>query len=677
MSYSNLTNPGPIVSTTDFEDTPEGWASRWAVELHAGKKEVEKWHTAANRCVKVFLDRRDVGVSNSVSGSMTGNISKINLFTANVQTMRAILYGKTPQVSVDRKWADTNDDVARVAGTIMERCLNEDIETPGDGYADSLQMALEDRLIVGLGIARVRYEAQIESQQVQPLMGPGAMDPNAPMGTPPPQVEIAPGYTHDVKTDEFVPTDYVNWRDFLWSPARTWGEVRWVAFRALMTEDDGVKRFGEDFKQVPRSQANRQTSGKNSADATLELKDPWQRAEVWEIWDKESQKVYWWTDGYTKILDIKPDPLKLPAFFPCPRPFIANTTTTQFIPTPDYILAQDLYIGIDTLETRIDWLVKACKLVGVYDSSSVGIGRMFTEANETELIPVDNWAMFAEKGGIKGQVDWLPIEAVSATIAQLVSQRDQKIQLLYQVTGMSDIMRGQSEKGVTATEQSIKAKFASVRIQALQDEFAHFATDLQALKAHIITTQYDDQKIITASNIEYTDDAQLAPQAVQLLRSQLSQYRVIVRPEALAITDYGAMQAERSAAGQAMGQLAEAASNPQLPPQIQVAMWETAKWILASFKGSATIEAAWDRALEEMKQQAQQPAQPDPAQQAQQQADAQKAQADQVKAQAEGTKAQASVIVAQTDLQKAKIEALAPPPIPGRGYEQEFRNDGP
>ena len=602
---------------------------------------------------------------------MTGNISKINLFTANVQTMRAILYGKTPQVSVDRKWADTNDDVARVAGTIMERCLNEDIETPGDGYADSLQQCLEDRLIVGLGIARVRYEAQIESQDVPALMGPGAMDPNAPMGTPPPQVEIAPGYTHDVKTDEFVPTDYVNWRDFLWSPARTWREVRWVAFRALMTEDDGVKRFGPEFKDVPRTQANRQTSMKNSADATLELKDPWQRAEVWEIWDKESGKVYWWTDGYTKILDIKPDPLKLPAFFPCPRPFIANTTTTQFIPTPDYILAQDLYIGIDTLETRIDWLVKACKLVGVYDSSAVGIGRMFTEANETELIPVDNWAMFAEKGGIKGQVDWLPIEAVSATIAQLVSQRDQKISLLYQVTGMSDIMRGESDAGETATAQSIKAKFASVRVQALQDEFAHFATDLQALKAHIITTQYDDQKIIAASNIEYTDDAQLAPQAVQLLRSQLAAYRVIVRPEALAITDYGQMQSERSAAGQAMGQLAEAASNPQLPPPIQVAMWETAKWILASFKGSATIEAAWDRALEEMKQQAQQPAQPDPAQQAQQQADQMKAQSDQVKAQAEGTKAQASVIVAQTDLQKAKIEALAPPPIPGRGYEQE------
>jgi hypothetical protein len=129
-----------------------------------------------------------------------------------------------------------------------------------------------------------------------------------------------------------------------------------------------------------------------------------------------------------------------------------------------------------------------------------------------------------------------------------------------------------------------------------------------------------------------------------------------------------------------MGQLAEAASNPQLPQPVQVAMWETAKWILASFKGSATIEAAWDRALEEMKQQAAQaqqaPPPPDP-EQLKAQAEAAKSQAsmqtEQVKAQAEGTRAQADVIVANTDLQRAKIEALAPPPIPGRGYEQEFR----
>ena len=666
MSLSNLVNAGPITSASQFDDTPEGWADRWSVEVKAAQQEVEKWHKAANRIVRAFIDRRDIGVSNAVSGSMTGNISKINLFTANVQTIRAILYGKTPQVSVDRKWSDANDDVARVAGVIMERLLNQDIETPGDGYADSLQLVLEDRLVPGLGTARVRYEAQFEQQQVPPIMGNGPVDPTTGMPT---QVEVAPGYVRDVKKDEFVPTDYVNWRDLLWSPCRTWGECRWLAFRAMMTEDEGVKRFGEEFKQVPRKVQSTSGSTGQAGDQTLDIKDPWQRTEVWEIWDKDSQKVFWWTNGYTKILDIKPDPLQLPGFFPSPKPFVANLTTTQFLPTPDYVLAQDLYIGVDVLETRIDWLVKACKLVGVYDSSSIGILRMFTEGNETEMIPVDNWAMFAEKGGIKGQIDWLPIEQVANTISVLVQQRDQKIQLLYQVTGMSDIMRGQSEKGATATEQSIKAKFASVRTQALQDEFAEFATDLQALKAHVIVTQYDDQKILDASNIMYTDDAQYAQAAIQLLRSQFAQYRVVVRPEALAMTDYGQMQQERTSALQSVSQFLTAVQPIiQQAPAMGPYLMEMMKWSFASFKGAATIEATLDRMIDDLKQQAMQPAAPpappppDPT--------------EQLKAEAENTKAQASVITSNNDLEKARIEAATPPRIqalapPGRrGYQQ-------
>jgi len=324
---------------------------------------------------------------------------------------------------------------------------------------------------------------------------------------------------------------------------------------------------------------------------------------------------------------------------------------------------------VDVLETRIDWLVKACKLVGVYDSSSIGILRMFTEGNETEMIPVDNWAMFAEKGGIKGQIDWLPIEQVANTISVLVQQRDQKIQLLYQVTGMSDIMRGQSEKGATATEQSIKAKFASVRTQALQDEFAEFATDLQALKAHVIVTQYDDQKILDASNIMYTDDAQYAQAAIQLLRSQFAQYRVVVRPEALAMTDYGQMQQERTSALQSVSQFLTAVQPIiQQAPAMGPYLMEMMKWSFASFKGAATIEATLDRMIDDLKQQAMQPAAPpappppDPT--------------EQLKAEAENTKAQASVITSNNDLEKARIEAATPPRIqalapPGRrGYQQ-------
>ena len=46
-------------------------------------------------------------------------------------------------------------------------------------------------------------------------------------------------------------------------------------------------------------------------------------------------------------------------------------------------------------------------------------------------------------------------------------------------------MRGQSSQQTTATEQAIKARFASVRVQSLQDEFARFCSDTQKIKAEM------------------------------------------------------------------------------------------------------------------------------------------------------------------------------------------------
>ena len=606
------------------ENTPTDQAKRWQRELQAAHKDSEKWRKKGEKITKRYLGK----MLNAQTGESN---AKLNFFTANTDTVLSILYGKLPKVDVSRKWNDQDDDVARVAGVIMERLLNEDIEAPGDGYAESLYDVLQDRMVPGLGTARIRYDAKFEQQEIPPMIGPDGR-------------ELAPGYTQETKVEESCVTDYVHWADFRWSPCRTWRECRWVAFRALMTKEDGEKRFGEAWEGVPMKSPNQQ-----KRDSTLDVIDPWDRAEVWEIWCREKRTVYWYVEGMDRLLDEKPDPLMLPDFFPCPRPFTATRSTSHFMPFPNYEQAQDLYSSIDVLETRIDWLVRACKLVGVYDKSSTGIIRMFNDASETELIPVDNWAMFAEKGGIKGVIDWLPIEQVASTIAQLTQQRNDKINLLYQITGLSDVLRGQSTGDATATEQAIKARYASTRIQSLQDQFAQFATDLQALKAHVVVTQYDDKTILERSNILNTPDKDLAPQAVQMLRSRLRDYRVIVRPEALAIQDYATLKQERSEAAGAFAQGLKACGEfEQLVPGSMPFTIEILKWTMQGFRGFATIEGVFDKGIDALKQQQSQPEpppQPDPT--------------EMVKAQAEQTKAQASVITANTDLRKAEIDARA------------------
>ncbi|GAF99530.1 unnamed protein product, partial [marine sediment metagenome] len=264
---------------------------------------------------------------------------------------------------------------------------NSDIEADCNSFSDAVQQTLQDRLLPGLGQARVRYTVEMEETEVEPKLGDDGM-------------ELAPGYTEEKKSDEDCVIDYVYWQDFIWSPCRVWGECRWVAFRAYMTKDAAKKRFPDHYTKLEykknSNRRNERTEGLNA--------DAWLRAEVWEIWDKESNRVVWWSKNVETLMDKKEDPLQLEGFWPCPKPFVTNVTTSKFVPKSDYSMVQDQYSEIDMITTRLNILQEAVKVVGVYDKEAEGVQRMFQESFQNDLIPVDNWALFAERGGIRGQI---------------------------------------------------------------------------------------------------------------------------------------------------------------------------------------------------------------------------------------------------------------------------------
>lgn len=568
MGYPN--DSASIQSVTDFEDTPEGWQQRWLAELVSAKKSAKKWKKAGERITKVFLDDREA-LQDSI------RVTKLNVFSANIITQRAMLFGNVPRVEVSRRYEDAADDAARVAAEMLERIANADI---GKQFSFAIGAALDDRLLVGFGLARVRYDAQFESVQQSALLDAEGN-------------ELAPAYTEDTKTSESAPVDYLNWRDVLWSPARTWDEMRWVAFRNYMTRDQCVKRFGEKIgKNIPLGG----TSSKRDEKGGIK-DDPWQRAEVWEVWSLEGKTVYWIAEGMEVICDAKPDPLQLEQFFPCPQFMLANPTSRAYVPRADYVLAEDQYIELNDVTTRITLLQQALKAVGVYDKNADGVQRLMTEACENELIPVENWAGFAEKGGLQGQVQWLPLKDIASTLMSLIEYRTQLIGLLFQVTGMSDIMRGESNPGETATAQSIKAKFASTRMQALQDDFARFATDLQRLRIEVMSKHYDDQSLVKESSMEQSMDAEYIGPALQLIRS-MDVWRIAIKSETLAMQDMAAIRQEKSEFMQGLAAFLQAAQ-PMVEkfPESAAPLLEMLKWSMTGFKGSATIEGVLDKAI--------------------------------------------------------------------------------
>ena len=585
---------GTIESRKDFADNPSDQYKYWELELNASFKRTKDWHKQADMIQRRYIDKR-TDSSPSDDKVNAGGKFRLNLFHTNAKTIMDMLYGKMPRIDVSRTDTTGNDEIGRVAAEMMERVLRQDLQDHGDEHSQIFKAILEDRVLAGLGCARVRYE--VETAQGSPTTATDDTDPQATSED-----------TTEHLTGESAPFDYYYWADVAWGWGRQFSDIPWLAFRNYLTKDEAAARFGEDAADG-LTYKQREVAADKDGVRNPDMDSAWQKAEIWEIWDKTKKVAVWWSKGYDKVLDTKQDPLKLKGFFPAPPFFLANQTNALYLPTPDYHLAQDLYNEIDVLQTRIAIITEAVKVIGVYDSGAEGIKRMFSEGVENDMIPVDNWAMFAEKGGIQGQIDWLPLQDIVNALDKLRSLRDETIGLLQQVTGMSDIMRGQLDnqyEGVGQTE--VKAKFASARMQALSEEFARFVTDLQQIKAEVICKHFSPETIARMANMEFSPDREQVPAAIELLKDPASAVlRVEIKSETMAMEDYAQLQAERAAYLNGLSTFLQTATPMiQQDPRSVPFLLQMLKWGMAGFKGSSDVEGILDQAIETMSQPEQQ-----------------------------------------------------------------------
>jgi hypothetical protein len=597
------TSAGTIDSLTKLEETPQGQRDRWSAEITYAEKELEKFHDRARRTVRRFIDDRD---------AVEANQKWLNIFNTNVGIMEASLYANIPTADVSRRFFDMNDDVGRVAGSILQRCIQQDMAEPDCDFDQVMRQAVSDRLIPGLGTAWIRLETETEDQPEITDENGGVSVPMDEEGNPLQRI-----------TRQDICIDYVFWEDFLWSPCRVWAERRWVARKVPMTRDQLTKRFGDEVGK--RINLDYATKGNAAPNNTAPMNTVMKRACIYEIWDIQKREVIWFSKGFDSLLDVKPDPLGLSERFePCPKPLFANLTTSNCVPKPDYVMLQDQYNELDEVNNRISLLVIACKVVGVYDRSAEGVQRMLTEGYDNILIPVDNWAMFAEKGGIKGQVDWLPLDTVVQSLGQLQGHREAVKGQIYELTGISDIVRGSSKASETLGAQELKAKFASVRIQKLQDETTRFAEDILQIKAELLCKHFEPQILAEMANVAnmVPEDQQLVIPALGLLKgpTEKMEWRVTIQSDAMATIDYAQQKTERSEFLNAVATFLQSSSTVgQGAPQLIPLMLQMLKFGVAGFKVGKDIEGVFDRYISEFEQeleaQKQAPPQPDPEQQ--------------------------------------------------------------
>ena len=634
---------GTIKSIMEANSDEAKLYARWNAEIIAAEKECEKWHTQAWKVVKRFKDERnaaDVGDK------------KFNVFSTNVDIMQASLFSKIPKASVSRRFGQMDDDPARVASLMLQNCIFQDMDDDDCNFIDLMKNAITDRLVAGMGTAWLRLETEVETKNLEIEVDEFGYE-----------VERGEGEstTYEQITQQEACIEYVHWDDFLISPCRTYAESRWVARKVCMDYDAVEKRFGKD-------KADKMSFGKTSktADSATDRPDNMviQQAIIYEVWSKADKKVFWFSKSCTELLDTKDDPLDLDQFYPCPKPMFALQSTSTYIPVPDYVMIQDQYSELDTVNNRISLLIEACRVAGVYDGSSGDLKRLLIEGTDNQLFPVSNWAMFGEKGGLAGVIAWMPLETIAAALGNLRNAREDIKAQIYELTGISDIVRGQSKASETLGAQQMKQQFATVRIGKVVDEVGAFAQKLLQLKAEIICKHFDPEVIFKQSNMAFYSDGanqELVQAAMALLKEEDAfNWRVKVEADSMGQVDYNAQKQEKVEFTNAVATFLQSTAsvlknNPELAP---VAL-ETLKFAVSGFKASSELEGVIDRTIKEItnKLQNPEPPQPDPAMQKAQMEMQQSQQEFQMRQQESQQKMQMDMHLAQMETQQKQNDA--------------------
>ena len=460
----------------------------WKGHIEAYEKKAASWETKGRKIVKLYRD------ADSASRKKTA----YNILWSNVQTLKPALYSGLPIPNVDRRYKD-DEDVNTTVAQVIEPCL--DYFVKQENFNDCLKQATLDRLLPGRGTAWVRYVPHFQDVQI---VGGEEVQAEGVQVTEDIHEGDEAEKPEELYSEDAV-LDYVHWEDFGHSVARTWQEVRAVWRKVYLSKREAIGRFGEEkaallpyeYSEYGANDEDKEQSGGTH-----------NKALVYELWDRVTKKAFWLNPSVRQLLDVKDDPLRLKGFFPCPKPIFATIANDNLIPTPDYVIYQDQAKEVDTLTQRIEILNKALKVAGVYDANAEGVQRLLSENVDNKLIPVEQWAVFGEKGGLKGVIDFLPIEMVSTVLQQLYIAREKAKAEIYELTGISDIIRGHTSAKETATAQRIKGQFATLRLDDMQGDVERFSRDCVQLIAEVIAEHFSIDTIKELSGIRLLTEAE-------------------------------------------------------------------------------------------------------------------------------------------------------------------------
>lgn len=440
-------------------------ARRWKIELSLADRREKDWRNKAKEIYKIYTPE-------------SPERNSYNILWPNTETLRQALYNSLPEPQCKRRYAD-EDPMGLKVGEVMTRSLEFAIDC--SDFNKVCQNLVLGLLLSGRAVAWERYVPDIRSEEAN---------------------EIGQGY-EEIEWEQVV-SEKVQYDDFrILCAAKTWEDVTAIGRRHTLSRSNLIEKFGEDIGNAIKLDSVDLDEMGESADADL-----FKTAEVWEIWDKEAKEVLFISKTYPTPLKVESDPLGLSGFFPTPMPMYAIENDKSLVPTCLYTQYEQQARELNRVSQRINKLVDALRLRGVYDASLAEIGQIM-KTGDNDLIPSQNVTALIERGGLEKAIWMMPIDMAILVVKELYVQRDAIKNVIYEITGISDIMRSATDPKETFGAQKIKTQWGTQRLQRMQAEVQRYIRDVLRIKAEIISKKFQMETLEQMTMVKLPHQAEI------------------------------------------------------------------------------------------------------------------------------------------------------------------------
>lgn len=506
----------------------------WLREIEAAKLRNKCWYEQADEAEKRYRDEEERGYGS------------LNIFWANVETQRAAIGEDFGKPEVRRVNAPEDDGgLARHVAMIWERAIAAAVRDTNDNH--DVGLAVGDVFVPGRGSLWCELDTE----------------------------EDANG---DVKWAK-APIVRVPARDFLTGEATRWGSVPWTGRAHEFTRDELEDVCGltpAQAKKVPLC-VERDVATLDGETLSKRDKDQFKRARVWEIFTLFPSKLRLYVaEGYAdRVLLCEADPYKLKNFFPCPRPMQANGDEAK-PPLTDLSRYEDQAKELDRVCERIFILTDLLRNRGAYDKRFKELADLM-KAGDNIFLPIEDWSELQAKGGLAAVIQAMDLETISVVLDRLRQQRRDLIELIYELSGVSDLARGQTDPQETLGAQKLKKSFGSGRFRARETESRRLAAEAYTIKGEIIAEHFPRRQLEEMSGIRLP-----LREEIDAAKAQLQE----IEQQQAAQAQAAAMQAQKT------GQPPQPPAPPSIDPDALQRLQKLAgtKWAWEDVRGVLTSD---------------------------------------------------------------------------------------